>query len=131
LDSGLEITPETSLLVFKLIFWFIVAFLLVFQGLASLPKLASPKELDIEKGSVYECGFEPFHISAEGIEIHFLVVALLFIIFDLEIIFLVPLILTFGASNSLLVIMLFLYCLGTLLFVFLNENLNFVLTWIF
>jgi NADH-quinone oxidoreductase subunit A len=40
--------------------------------------------------SIYECGFLPFHESRLGVESHFLIVALSFIIFDIEIAFIIP-----------------------------------------
>ena len=43
-----------------------------------------------EKASTYECGFEPFQDSRSKFEVKFYLVAILFIIFDLEIIFLFP-----------------------------------------
>lgn len=43
-----------------------------------------------EKVSTYECGFEPFQDSRTKFEVKFYLVAILFIIFDLEIIFLFP-----------------------------------------
>ena len=43
-----------------------------------------------EKVSTYECGFEPFQDSRSKFEVKFYLVAILFIIFDLEIAFLFP-----------------------------------------
>ena len=43
-----------------------------------------------EKNSTYECGFDPFDDSRGKFEVKFYLVAILFIIFDLEIIFLFP-----------------------------------------
>jgi NADH:ubiquinone oxidoreductase subunit 3 (subunit A) len=48
------------------------------------------KKLDHEKASVFECGFDPFGDSRQKFEIRFFLVAILFIIFDLEISFLFP-----------------------------------------
>lgn len=45
---------------------------------------------DREKLSAYECGFEPFGDSRTTFDVHFYLVALLFIIFDLEIGLLLP-----------------------------------------
>jgi len=45
---------------------------------------------DYEKHSAYECGFEPFGDARSFFDIHFYVIGLLFIIFDLEIVFLIP-----------------------------------------
>lgn len=43
-----------------------------------------------EKLSTYECGFEPYDDSRHTFDIKFCVVAILFIIFDIEIMFLIP-----------------------------------------
>ena len=45
---------------------------------------------DLEKTSAYECGFNPFEDARNKFDVRFYVVAILFIIFDLEIIFLFP-----------------------------------------
>ena len=52
--------------------------------------LFSPSNPDPEKLSAYECGFEPFSDSRMEFDIRFYLVAILFIIFDLEIAFLFP-----------------------------------------
>lgn len=49
-----------------------------------------PKELDLEKSSAYECGFDPFEESRGKFDVHFYLVSILFIIFDLEISYLFP-----------------------------------------
>jgi NADH:ubiquinone oxidoreductase subunit 3 (subunit A) len=48
------------------------------------------KNSDNEKASVFECGFDPFGDSRQQFEVRFFLVAILFIIFDLEISFLFP-----------------------------------------
>ena len=55
-----------------------------------LAYLFAPKTFSAEKLSAYECGFEPFADARRNFDVHFYVVAVLFIIFDLEITFLVP-----------------------------------------
>ncbi len=45
---------------------------------------------DSEKISAYECGFQPFEDARSKFDIRFYLVAILFIIFDLEIMFLFP-----------------------------------------
>ena len=52
--------------------------------------ILSPKKPDPEKLSAYECGFEPFEDSRLEFDVRFYLVAILFIIFDLEIAFLFP-----------------------------------------
>ena len=45
---------------------------------------------EVEKLSAYECGFEPYEDSRHTFDIKFCVIAILFIIFDIEIMFLIP-----------------------------------------
>jgi NADH-quinone oxidoreductase subunit A len=44
----------------------------------------------IEKSSPYECGFDPFTSVREKTSVHFYLISILFLIFDIEIIFLFP-----------------------------------------
>ena len=72
----------------------IIIFLFVALGLSMgfivLNFLFSPKNPDPEKLSAYECGFEAFGDSRMEFDVRFYLVAILFIIFDLEIAFLFP-----------------------------------------
>jgi len=52
--------------------------------------LLSPNRPDDEKLSPYECGFEAFEDARSKFDVRFYLVAILFIIFDLEIAFLFP-----------------------------------------
>ena len=70
--------------------------LILSLGFIVLNLLASPKNPDPEKLSAYECGFEPFNDSRMEFDIRFYLVAILFIIFDLEIAFLFPWAITLG-----------------------------------
>tara|TARA_X000001036_G_scaffold240422_1_gene224232 strand:- start:118 stop:486 length:369 start_codon:yes stop_codon:yes gene_type:complete len=82
-----------------LIFLFIALILSV--GFIILNFIFSPKNPDPEKLSAYECGFEPFGDSRMEFDIRFYLVAILFIIFDLEIAFLFPWAVTLGNLGSL------------------------------
>ena len=72
----------------------IILFLIIALGLSIafiiLNLALSPNNPDPEKLSVYECGFEPFQDSRMEFDVRFYLVAILFIIFDLEIAFLFP-----------------------------------------
>ena len=59
-------------------------------GVLSLSFLVSPKKPNNEKLSPYECGFEPFSDSRNQFDVRFYLVAILFIIFELEVAFLFP-----------------------------------------
>ncbi|MDB9743781.1 NADH-quinone oxidoreductase subunit A [Pelagibacteraceae bacterium] len=71
-----------------IIFLFIAFFLSI--GFVLLNFLVAPSNPDPEKLSAYECGFEPFDDSRIEFDVRFYLVAILFIIFDLEIAFLFP-----------------------------------------
>ena len=71
-----------------IIFLFIALILSV--GFIVVNFLASPNNPDPEKLSAYECGFEAFDDSRMEFDVRFYLVAILFIIFDLEIAFLFP-----------------------------------------
>ena len=72
----------------------ILIFLGIAIGLASAIVLASliiaRQKPDSEKLSAYECGFEPFEDARVKFDVRFYLVAILFIIFDLEVAFLFP-----------------------------------------
>lgn len=74
---------------------------LIFLGiLVGLSKVLSPKRINADKSTAYECGFAPFFIKEGIIEIQFVVVALLFLIFDLEVVYLVPVTLNLATTGS-------------------------------
>ncbi len=61
--------------------------------------LVSQKADDREKLTAYECGFNPFEDSRNEFDVRFYLVAILFLIFDLEISFLFPFIASFHCLN--------------------------------
>ena len=75
-------------------YFIIILFFTIALGLSLifiiLNYMLSPKNPDPEKLSAYECGFEPFNDSRMEFDVRFYLVAILFIIFDLEIAFLFP-----------------------------------------
>jgi len=98
----------------------IIIFLFVALGLSLgfiiLNFLFSPKNPDPEKLSTYECGFEAFGDSRMEFDVRFYLVAILFIIFDLEIAFLFPWAVSLGNLGSLgfwsMMIFLFVLTIG-------------------
>ena len=63
---------------------------LVGVGPMLIGKLLGPSRPDPEKLSAYECGFEAFGDARMQVDIRYYLVAILFILFDLEIAFLFP-----------------------------------------
>ena len=95
----------------------IIIFLIIALGLSCmfiiLNFALSPRNPDPEKLSPYECGFEPFNDSRMEFDVRFYLVAILFIIFDLEIAFLFPWAISLGNIGLLgyLSMMIFLFIL--------------------
>ena len=73
---------------------------------------------DLEKTSAYECGFNPFEDARNKFDVRFYVVAILFIIFDLEVIFLCPWSLVYGIDS-----------LGFYQWCFSSSKIGFVFEW--
>ena len=98
----------------------IIIFVFVALGLSIgfivLNFLFSPKNPDPEKLSAYECGFEAFGDSRMEFDVRFYLVAILFIIFDLEIAFLFPWAISLGNIGVLgfwsMMIFLFILTVG-------------------
>ena len=82
-----------------IIFAFIA--LITSVGFILLNFLFSPKNPDSEKLSAYECGLEAFSDSRMEFDVRFYLVAILFIIFDLEIAFLFPWAVSLGNIGAL------------------------------
>ena len=81
--------PLNYFLFLQIILFLFIA-LVLSAGFIVVNFLFSPNNPDPEKLSAYECGFEPFNDSRMEFDVRFYLVAILFIIFDLEIAFLFP-----------------------------------------
>nr|QXX99777.1 NADH dehydrogenase subunit 3 [Osteolaemus tetraspis osborni] len=72
----------------------------------TLNLLMSEPAPDSEKLSPYECGFDPLGSARLPLSIHFFMIAILFLLFDLEIAILLPLAWALQSSNLIKTIML-------------------------
>ena len=72
----------------------VILFILVGVGVGVAPQvlgfLLGPRRPDTAKNSPYECGFEAFEDARMKFDVRYYLVAILFIVFDLEIAFLFP-----------------------------------------
>ena len=84
----------------SIILFLFIAIVLSF-GFVLANFLAAPSNPDPEKLSAYECGFEAFDDSRMEFDVRFYLVAILFIIFDLEIAFLFPWAISLGNIGAL------------------------------
>lgn len=119
--------PDYYSVYFMFIFFcfFIACLLLVLTYFFSL----SHSFIDRQKRSTYECGFEPYVFTRNNFYLQFYIIALLFILFDIETVFLLPWcflgsLLTFS-SFIFLIIFFFILTLG-----FVLEYLNQSLIWV-
>jgi NADH-quinone oxidoreductase subunit A len=82
----------------------VLIFMVVATGLGlllmSLGFLFGPRKPDAEKLSAYECGFDPFQDSRVKFDVRYYLVAILFIVFDLEIAFLFPWAVSLGTTGT-------------------------------
>jgi NADH-quinone oxidoreductase subunit A len=82
----------------------IIVFLAITLGLSiaiiGIPYLFAENRPDKEKLSPYECGFEPFGDARAKFDVRFYLVAILFIIFDLEVAFLFPWAISLGKIGA-------------------------------
>ena len=75
-------------------YWPVLLFIVIAAGvgiaLLIFGLLAGPQRPDIAKLEPYECGFEPFEDARARFDVRYYLLAILFIIFDLEVAFLFP-----------------------------------------
>ena len=82
--------------------------ILIFLGIAAALSVAfigaayliARQNPDPEKLSAYECGFDAFEDTRDRFDVRFYLVAILFIIFDLEVAFLFPWAITLGETGA-------------------------------
>jgi NADH-quinone oxidoreductase subunit A len=87
--SGFDLLSEYLTQYFPILFFVVVA---LFFGVWSLviSYLVQPKYPEAEKLTSYECGSEPFSDARMPFPVRYYIFAMLFVIFDIEVIFLYP-----------------------------------------
>jgi NADH-quinone oxidoreductase subunit A len=87
--SGFELLLEYLTRYFPILLYFFVTLLFGVVTLL-LSYLVHPKYPETEKLSTYECGSEPFSDARMPFPVRYYIFAMLFVIFDIEVIFLYP-----------------------------------------
>lgn len=72
------------------VFFFFICSIILSLLLVLLSWVISPVKKEAEKLTAFECGFEPIGDTKDMFSVHFYMVSILFLIFDLEILFLFP-----------------------------------------
>ncbi len=116
-----------------LAFYYLVFIFCLVCVILLLSYFLSPQfRFSTEKQSSYECGFEPFGDARMAFDIHFYIIGILFLLFDLEIVFIFPWLFSFTEYSDLMstnvnTMVLFLGLLG---FGFVYEWVNNALIWV-
>ena len=88
---------QTEITKIGLLYCFAVVLTVIIIGASHLLSTSAP---DAEKVSAYECGFDPYEDARNIFDVRFYLIAILFIVFDLEALFIVPFSVTLGLLNA-------------------------------
>ena len=76
----------------NILIFIVCSFVLAIVLLAAVYVLSFTSKVDLEKSSAYECGFQPFSETSYPFEVEFAIIAIMFLLFDIELLYLFPLI---------------------------------------
>nr|YP_010835917.1 NADH dehydrogenase subunit 3 [Apphia sp. 1 SJ-2023a]WGC89436.1 NADH dehydrogenase subunit 3 [Apphia sp. 1 SJ-2023a] len=94
-----------------------------------LISLSKKSIIDLQKSSPFECGFNPMSYSRLPFSIHFFLIAVLFLIFDIEIIIIVPMIMILKYTKLIFWLMTSLIFIIILIIGLYHEWYNGMLNW--
>ena len=102
---------------------FVLAFAFVFGSILASSRLGPKQRRTSAKIAPYECGIVPDNDTAERFPVKFYLVAMIFIIFDIEVIFLYPWAVLFGQLGTFGLVEMVLFSVSVVVaFVFLISN---------
>nr|WRY72506.1 NADH dehydrogenase subunit 3 [Zyginella mandali] len=113
----------------KLMINIMIIVMLVIIILMLIMAISKKTIMDLQKSTPFECGFNPMSFKRLPFSIHFFLIAIIFLIFDIEIIIIMPMMLTMKSS------MMIMWMLTTSLFILIlimglyNEWINGMLDW--
>nr|YP_010692515.1 NADH dehydrogenase subunit 3 [Ixias pyrene]WBV74668.1 NADH dehydrogenase subunit 3 [Ixias pyrene] len=85
------------ILLMSMIFIFLSNLLMIISSI-----LSKKSNLDREKCSPFECGFDPKSLPRIPFSLHFFLITVIFLIFDVEIALIFPIIPTFSLTNKMI-----------------------------
>lgn len=101
---------------YTFVFIFLIINIALSLALLLVAYLVAPRLLYAEKASTYECGYKPFGDARMRFSVHYYLVSILFLIFDLEIAFMFPWAISLDkfhyTENLAMVLFLFILVLG-------------------
>nr|AWV83737.1 NADH dehydrogenase subunit 3 [Tryella crassa] len=114
-----------NIMIFSIILLLILIILLNFLYFISTKSI-----IDREKSSPFECGFDPFESSRIPFSSHFFMIAVIFLIFDVELVIIMPIIIVLTTNNMIEIYMIMLLLLLLLILGLYHEWENKMLNWI-
>nr|AXS64968.1 NADH dehydrogenase subunit 3 [Coleoptera sp. 6 KM-2017] len=115
----------------KIMFLISMIITMILLLLVILVNLISKKTyMDREKSSPFECGFDPKSSSRLPFSLHFFLIAMIFLIFDVEITLLLPMIILLKYSNLFMYISILMFFIIILLIGLFHEWKQGALNWI-
>nr|AXS65976.1 NADH dehydrogenase subunit 3 [Curculionoidea sp. 22 KM-2017] len=108
-----------------------LVFMLICSILLIILNLISKKTFyDREKNSPFECGFDPKNLARLPFSLHFFLIAIIFVIFDVELTLLLPMILVIKLTNILHLTLTFMFFIFILIIGLFHEMNQGSLNWI-
>uniref|UniRef100_A0AB39A599 NADH-ubiquinone oxidoreductase chain 3 n=1 Tax=Sophonia unicolor TaxID=3237925 RepID=A0AB39A599_9HEMI len=91
--------------------------------------VSKKSNIDLQKSSPFECGFNPISYKRLPFSIHFFLIAVIFLVFDIEVIIIIPSILTFKYSMLMSWLITLILFLLILMLGLVHEWINGMLNW--
>nr|ATD86021.1 NADH dehydrogenase subunit 3 [Petalocephala ochracea] len=112
------------------IYFFLVFFIVIlmfFFCLGFMKKI----QFDFQKSSPFECGFNSMSLSRLPFSIHFFLVAVIFLIFDVEVVIILPIVIIYSYSDIFIWFIVLTFFIIFLIFGLYHEWYNGILNWTF
>nr|YP_009995330.1 NADH dehydrogenase subunit 3 [Ochthebius capicola]QNP09733.1 NADH dehydrogenase subunit 3 [Ochthebius capicola] len=115
-----------------MIFFMSIIIIMLCMIMMTLASLLSKKTfMDREKASPFECGFDPKSSARLPFSIQFFLIAVIFLIFDVEITLLIPLIMTLKITNMIMYMLISMFFFFILLIGIYHEWNQGALNWVY
>nr|QBM07996.1 NADH dehydrogenase subunit 3 [Magicicada septendecim] len=115
---------------FNVVIYCIMMLLILFTLMIFLYSVSIKSIIDREKSSPFECGFDPFESSRIPFSSHFFMIAVIFLIFDVELVIIMPMIIVMTTINIIEIYLVMLLFLLFLMLGLYHEWKNNMLNWV-
>nr|QLY89669.1 NADH dehydrogenase subunit 3 [Hydraena riparia] len=116
----------------NMMMWLALILFIITMLMMMMASLISKKTfMDREKNSPFECGFDPKSSARMPFSIHFFLIAIIFLIFDVEITLLIPLILILPYTNIMNYLIISMFFILILLIGLYHEWNQGALNWVY